>query len=734
MSDESQPAAPEELLDPAGVPRHVAEDRARVARAIADAAAHVASGEGFGGVLAEIVGQTRALGAKSALLYLAEGDGLRLVAWHNLPERYALHAGDIALDGSFVTAVAARTRQLQIRTEAELGPGYELTRRALQLTSSHSLVSVPLVSHGALIGVVSWLRAAPDRPTDAEIEATESLVGLYATALETARLRERDRQRTELLAAVRQAALRMGETLDLKAVLQAVVEEGRLVVGAEFAALGVVDHDFPDGPFRNWVYTGVDEAVAQAIGRIPRPVGVLGAVVKENAPVRVWDVRADPRFRGLPPGHPEIRAFLGVPIRLQGSGVGNLYFANKRGAAAFTELDEEAAMFLAGHAAIAIDNARVHSRLRREVERRREAESEREHLLQQLDAERRWLRAVFHNTPMGIALVHAADQRLELNEHGARMLGLEGGKSFVVSDLARLVRDADGAPLPLDRHPCMIAQRGEMSPPAEYRVTRDDGSTIPVQIVAAPIRRDDGTIEGVVKVFDDLTERKHAERMRDEWSSVIAHDLRQPVTTITAFASAIARTTERDTELTKRVSHIRSAAWRLDRMISDLLDLSRLESGRFQIDRKSTDVAALVRDAIERTRPELGEHEVVAKGATGAARFCVDPERIEQVLYNLLTNAAKYGEAGATIEVELLHDRNALEIAVHNRGPGIPPGEEERIFTRYYRSSAAQAGGRPGLGLGLYMSRRLVEAHGGTLTAASVPDGLTTFRIRLPAA
>lgn len=734
MNDERIGGEPEALLDHEGVPRHVAEDRARVARAVATAAAHVATEGGFAAVLAEIVGQTQALGARASMLYLVEGPELRLVAWRDVPAEIVRAAAVLPLDSRRFAAQAARLRRVQAATESDLGPEHDLTRRALDLSGCRGLVCAPLVAGGRVIGVVSFLRLQATRPTEAEIAATESIVALYAAALENARLRERERQRKDLFEAVRHAALKIAGPLDLRAVAQTVVDEARRVVGAQYAAIGTVDREVPGRPFRDWVASGVDEEAARVVGRPPRPVGVLGAVVATNAPIRLPDVRADPRFRGLPPGHPEIYGFLGVPIRVQGRAVGHMYFGNKLDGVAFTELDEEAALLLGAHAAVAMENARVHGQLKREVERRREAEAEAARLVRALDAERGWLEAVFERSPVGIVLVHAETGRVQANGCATATLGMRLDPERGLDEMAERLRDADGHPVPRDDHPCLRALRGETIGAVEYRFVRTDGHEVPLQITAAPIREADGSIRGVVAACVDLTRAKDTQRIREEWNSVIAHDLRQPVTTISAFAQSLARKDDLPPDAAKRVEHIRSAARRLDRMIADLLDLSRLQSDRFQLDVQPTDLCTLARDAVERARPELPGHEVIVRGPAELPPARVDAIRLEQVLYNLLTNAAKYGEAGAPIEIEIAAHASAAEIAVRNRGPGIDPADVERIFERYQRTEAARRGGQPGLGLGLYMSRKLVEAHGGTLSAESVLGETTTFRIRLPRA
>ncbi len=733
MSDEERgPARPDAPLDLEGLPQRLAEDRARVARAVASAAAHVAAEEHFASVLAEIVGQSEALGARAAQLFLAEGNALRLVAWREVPAALVHQMGHVPFDAPLFAAKAARTGRIQVGTEADLGDEHAIARRLLATTGARSIVAAPLVLEGRVAGVVSWLRSAPDRPSTAELAATESLVQVYAVALENARLRERDQRRKALQEAVRLAVLRIGGTLDLQAVLQIVVDEGRAIVGARYAALGITQGDDAAMPFSPWAFSGVAPAVRDAIGRDPRPVGLLGAVPREGRPIRLLDLHVDPRFRGFPPGHPEMRSFLGVPIRFQGQSVGNLYFGEKIGGAAFTDIDEEAAVLLATHAGVAMENARIHGQLLEEVERRKVAEAEQERLLGALESEHRWLREVVERSPVGILLFDAYSGTMKANRRAEAITGMKIDPARGREQLVGCLETVDGRKLLLEELPCSIALGGVIVQPAEYRFRSPGGRLVPLRIGATPILGPRGTILGAAEVLDDISDAKELERIREEWNSVVAHDLRQPLTTISAFAAVIAKAPDRPAEVRKHAEHIRTATRRLDRMIGDLLEVSRLETRRLTLDLAPTDLEALVRDAVARAAPEMRDHPVELGLEKGLPPLPVDAARIEQVLFNLLTNAAKYGYPGTPITVQLHRLAQAIEIAVSNEGGGIAAAQMPRIFDRFHRTPAAQQGAQPGLGLGLYVSRGLVEAHGGQLVAESEPGKVTTFRIRLP--
>jgi len=221
--------------------------------------------------------------------------------------------------------------------------------------------------------------------------------------------------------------------------------------------------------------------------------------------------------------------------------------------------------------------------------------------------------------------------------------------------------------------------------------------------------------------------------MREEWTSIVAHDLRQPITIVTLTAAALskryaARPSDGDAKLVERIG---SAAARLSRMIDDLLDASRIEANRLDIQPRELDLPRLVAEVVDRA-PNTAGRCVVSVQPLGEIHVFADPERIEQVLSNLLSNAVKYGDAGTDIHVDVASRNDHVEVTVTNRGRGITAPELALLFSRFSRSREARAGGTPGLGLGLYISRGLIEAQGGRMWVKSVPGAETSFHFTLP--
>jgi PAS domain S-box-containing protein len=276
--------------------------------------------------------------------------------------------------------------------------------------------------------------------------------------------------------------------------------------------------------------------------------------------------------------------------------------------------------------------------------------------------------------------------------------------------------------------------RGEAVTGVELVLRTRDGGSLPVSASAAPLRDLDGRARGAVALFDDISALKQLERMREEWTAVIAHDLRQPLNGIVLHAQVLRRALgpEAPERQLESIEHVRVAGLRLNRMIEDLLDASRIEASRLKLERRAVALPSLVRDVLART-PQLTGREVLVAAEENVPEVFADPARIEQVVSNLLTNAAKYSDGDSPIDVRIECDGLDARVSVSNEGAEIGEAQLSHLFTRFYRTPAAEAGPKRGIGLGLYISKGLVEAHGGRIQAES-RQRRTTFHFTLPPA
>jgi PAS domain S-box-containing protein len=358
-------------------------------------------------------------------------------------------------------------------------------------------------------------------------------------------------------------------------------------------------------------------------------------------------------------------------------------------------------------------------------------------------------------------------QRL-LESAGEGIYGIddEGAISFVNPAAARLI-GAEGAglldqPLPVvlrHRHedgvacrgaecPMQAPLRGEARSSGEATVETADGREIPVEYTSTQLRVAD-TIVGAVIVLRDVTERRrmdeHRGRVlqdlqasvaaRDDFLSIASHELRTPLTPMRFQVHMLKRALAAGEPLAgegiaKRIDGIEKQLDRLDQLIEQLLDVSRITVGRLEVHREPVDLPALVRDVIARMRPEfVGTGTRVSLHAPGRVVGQWDALRVEQVVTNLLSNAAKYG-AGRPVAVTVGIDADRAVLSVRDHGIGISTADKRRIFDRFERLVSVRH--YSGFGLGLWIVRQIVEAHNGTIDVESEPGQGATFTVTLP--
>ena len=232
----------------------------------------------------------------------------------------------------------------------------------------------------------------------------------------------------------------------------------------------------------------------------------------------------------------------------------------------------------------------------------------------------------------------------------------------------------------------------------------------------------------------EIAERRKAEEARDEFLSVAAHELKTPLTSLRGFAQLLIRQAERgeapDAErLRQALAAIDQQSGKLGVLVDQLLDISRLQAGRLVIEPRVTDVVGLVEGVVRAAVATTTRHQLTLKGAR-AALALVDPLRLEQVVTNLVENAIRYSPRGGPVEVEVSKDRGHVRIAVRDYGLGIAPRHRPRIFDRFYQAHAEH--GLGGMGLGLYISRQIVDLHGGRLEARFPRSGGTLMVASVP--
>jgi signal transduction histidine kinase/ActR/RegA family two-component response regulator len=299
---------------------------------------------------------------------------------------------------------------------------------------------------------------------------------------------------------------------------------------------------------------------------------------------------------------------------------------------------------------------------------------------------------------------------------------------------------------------------GEAFSTEEYRVSLDrhgDGviEDVYFHFTCQPIRDESGQVRSLMTVATDVSQQVYARRRiealmqeltlqnqrKDEFLAMLGHELRNPIAAISTALTLLDRAGGDEASSVRYRETARRQMSSLVRLVDDLLDVARITRGKVQLKRAPTDLGAIVQHALSATRSviEARGHELSVTFASGAFRVLADATRIEQVVVNLLTNAAKYTDPGGSIGVRLTHDEQAAHptavLSVRDTGRGIPPDMLDRVFELFTQVSPGIDRSTGGLGLGLTLVKHLVEMHGGSVSALSTGLGQgSEFAIRLP--
>jgi signal transduction histidine kinase/CHASE3 domain sensor protein len=258
------------------------------------------------------------------------------------------------------------------------------------------------------------------------------------------------------------------------------------------------------------------------------------------------------------------------------------------------------------------------------------------------------------------------------------------------------------------------------------------GRKVPVAVSSAPIFDARGRVVGGVDVIRDVSKEREIDEVKSALISTVSHELRTPLTLIHGFAELLVL---RDMPVERQRSsavEILDASRRLARLIDDLLSVSRMESGRLVLDPRPLDLAAVVERILSPFRAMAARHTLRTKLPGNLPVIWGDPDKVEQILTNLVGNAIKYSPGGGEVLVTVDHDGDTVQVSVRDQGIGMSPRDMGQLFEKFYRVDREEVRRAGGTGLGLYITKRLVEMHGGRLWAESWPGVGSVFRFTLP--
>ncbi len=519
------------------------------------------------------------------------------------------------------------------------------------------------------------------------------------------------RERTSTLSA---AILRISATLDLDTVLAEVLESARGLTAARCGVIATVDEA---GAPQDFVFSGFTPEERQELAAWPDGGRLFQHLRELPGPLRLADLAGYVRSLGMAPTPTFSRTCQGAPMRHRGVDVGNFFLAEKEGGEEFTDDDEEVLMLFASQAAAAIANARTHRN-----EQRARAD----------------LEALVETSPVGVVVFDArTGQPTRFNREARRIgegLRMPGRPPEQLLEVIAC-RRADGREVSLSEFP--LAEQfgnGETVRAEEVVLSVPDGRSVRTLINSTPIRSAGGTVESVVVTMQDLAPLDEIERMRTEFLGLVSHELRAPLISIKGSADALL---EEDAELDRaemREFHriIAEQAGHMRGLIRDLLDAGRIDAGTLSVTPEPSEVSALVERARSTFLSGGGRHAVLVDLPAGLPPVMADRRRIVQVLNNLLSNAARHAPEPTPIRVAAVREDAHVAVSVSDEGSGVAPERLPHLFSKH---AGARRGATAGHGLGLAVSKGLVEAHGGRIRAESPGAGRgTTVTFTIPVA
>jgi len=365
------------------------------------------------------------------------------------------------------------------------------------------------------------------------------------------------------------------------------------------------------------------------------------------------------------------------------------------------------------------------------------AREERERALEEAEAGRQLLETLMDNVPDGITIADAPDVRIKMvSRYGQELLGgLQAEKSARQAAEQLAVYEPDGVtPVKEDDLPLVRAiRRGETVRDRELIQVNAVGLRLFLLCNAAPIRDSGDEIVGGIVAWRDITERKRVEEQRDDLVRTVSHDLRSPLTVVIGQAQVIRRVLEQsqmDGRLRKSADAIIIGARRMNSIIMDLVDSVRLEASQLKMNCVPLELPSFLTDLKERLSDVLEMDRVRVEMPKDFPRVSADQDRLERIFTNLLSNALKYSPPDTEVRVTAKRQDGIAQVSVTDQGVGIPPEDQQQLFQRYYRARGTRK--TEGIGLGLYITRMLVEAHGGKIWVESKPGKGSKFSFTLP--
>jgi PAS domain S-box-containing protein len=567
-------------------------------------------------------------------------------------------------------------------------------------------------------GVLSIHAKTARHFSEDDVYFLQSVVNILGTCIESDRARRAEREQRDLAEALRDATIIINSEFDLSVVLEKIQEFlARLIPAHEMSSIILLTGDGEH--YRIASVRGLERNkstyLKQEIHRLDK-LSLLKQVIQTGEPLIMEDFENYPDKWVKLDGLEWVKSFLSAPIRVQGRCIGALTLNSSR-THAFTEDDARLLRTFADKTGNAILNAR----------RARELEEMVEERTLELLREREQMQAILDGTGEGI--FYAEDTRIRYANSALTTITGYQSHEFIGQSSSMLLADkyeqSDNGISLLDHIPQVVEQGGTWRD--EVQLKRADGSTFEAGLTISRVGRRDDDVLRTVTIVRDISQAKALERQKTRFIANAAHELRSPVTSLNTRLYLIRKQPEKHEH---HLAHLEKVSLRMNRLISDLLDMSSFEQGQIQLRKETIILQDVLQDTLEMHEAEADREQITLQADMPLApvHLLADPHRLQQVFTNLLTNAIHYTSQQGQVHLRVQPQPDTVRVIFEDTGQGIPEAELPHIFQPFYRVTTE----KQGTGLGLSIAREIVEQHGGAISAESTPGEGSIFRIVLP--
>jgi PAS domain S-box-containing protein len=572
---------------------------------------------------------------------------------------------------------------------------------AMDKSGVKSAICVPLEAREKLVGVLTLVHPKPNVFTNEQFDLMQAIADQSAIAVLNARLYTESQRQARVMTALAEGASAMNASLRMEDVFQRILIQTVQALQVETAAIGMIDGD-------KLIYrAAAGHNAGNIIGRKVRlGDGIVATAARDGRGAVVSNISQDKNFSAADRfGGVEIRSLVVAPIQSPLGVIGIIEAINP----ITNSFDPDALLVMTGIGGLAgttIQNAQLFEKLQAAHQRYRE---------------------LFEDSIDPMLITDWEGNIVEANRQAMLLSGYS-------SDQLHSLRIDQLHDVDWDRTGTMFGTLRENRTAAYESVLHKEDTNLPVEVHARRVEFDEA--DSIQWIIRDITERKELDSLRNDLTAMIYHDLRSPLANIVSSLDVLySMVPEDDRETVESILKIaENSTDRIQRLVSSLLDVSRLESGQPVADQKVVDTAELIHNAVRDVTPVTGGRQQVLLTDLPASLppVWVDEDMARRVLINLMENASKFSPSGGRIELGAREEGKMIHMWVKDNGPGVPASEQDHIFDKFTR---LHGNNRPGgLGIGLAFCRLAVVGHGGQIWVESEPGKGAVFHFTFPAA